>query len=156
MHICYKTNHPKFLSIILFFIKPWDWMSWIFLRKTHRIRVLISCIALIWCVLQKKFMAFNLMGLWRIISISNWEYAARTAYCLYCHDPLPAFGFDFELADRSCETIFVSYLALRKSNFWQIRRFYATANIVKSQILCISSWHFKIHYEAESSLYYLC
>ena len=34
----------------------------------------------------------------------NWKYAARTVYCLYCHDPLPVFGFDFQLADRSCGT----------------------------------------------------
>ena len=38
----------------------------------------------------------------------------------------------------------------------QVRRIYATAEIVKSQVLCISSWHFNMQYEAETSLHYSC
>ena len=38
----------------------------------------------------------------------------------------------------------------------QVRRIYATAEIAKSQVLCISSWHFNMQYEAETSLYYPC
>ena len=45
-------------------------------------------------------MMFNLLGQLGIRSILNWEYAERTVYYLYCHDQLPAFGFDFELADK--------------------------------------------------------
>ena len=41
-------------------------------------------------------------------------------------------------------------------NFFQVERIYATAEIAKSQVLCISSWHFNMKYEAETSLYYPC
>ena len=51
---------------------------------------------------------------------------------------------------------FVSHLGRRNSNFLQVRRIYATAEIAKSQVLCMSSWHFDMQYEAETSLYYLC
>ena len=40
------------------------------------------------------------------------------------------------------------------SNFLLVRRIYANAEIAKSQVLCISSWHFNMQYEAETSLYY--
>ena len=51
---------------------------------------------------------------------------------------------------------FVSYLRRRNYNFLQVRRIYATAEIAKSQVLCISSWHFNMKYEAVTSLYYPC